>query len=120
LEYSQRLARRARNVLASGPGCSTGRSLLTAAIDGGARAAGAGKAGLTPGAWCDVVTLDPEHPALLARSGDALLDSWIFAAGRSAIDCVYCRGERVVSQGRHVRREALLAPYRAALRRLLA
>jgi formiminoglutamate deiminase len=119
LEYSQRLARRARNVLATGPGSSTGRSLFEAALAGGARAAGSGGTGLAPGGWCDVVTLDLSHPSLLARSGDALLDSWVFAAGRAAIDCVYCRGERVVTQGRHVRRDALLSGYRAALARLL-
>jgi formimidoylglutamate deiminase len=119
LEYSQRLARRARNVLAAAPGRSTGRSLYEAALAGGAQATGAGEAGLVAGAWCDVVTLSPAHPALLERAGDELLDSWVFAAGRTAIDCVFCRGVRVVSQGCHVAREALLARYRGALGRLI-
>jgi formiminoglutamate deiminase len=120
LEYSQRLARRGRNVLAAGPGRSTGRSLLEAVLDGGSLACGAGAGGLVPGAWCDLISLSSAHPALLERQGDALLDSWIFAAGRSAIDCVFCRGVRVVTGGRHLGRETLLARYRSTLRKLLA
>jgi formiminoglutamate deiminase len=38
LEYSQRLTHRARNVLAGGPGVSTGRSLFDAALGGGTQA----------------------------------------------------------------------------------
>lgn len=120
LEYSQRLARRARNVLAHGAGYSTGRSLYEAALTGGAQAAGVPAAGLSPGAWCDVVTLKTDHPALIERSGDELIDSWVFAADRGAIDCVFCRGVRWVSGGRHAQRDALLSRYREALRRLLS
>ncbi|RVC59151.1 formimidoylglutamate deiminase, partial [Mesorhizobium sp. M00.F.Ca.ET.038.03.1.1] len=43
LEYSQRLAHRARNVLAR-PGGSNGRALFDAALDGGSQALGAGPA----------------------------------------------------------------------------
>ena len=119
LEYSQRLAHRSRNVLASGPGCSTARTLYDAALAGGAQALGDEQAGLAVGAWLDVVSLSPEHPALAERHGDAILDSWVFVAGRSAIDCVWCRGEKVVSGGRHRLRDALVARYRRALRKLL-
>jgi formiminoglutamate deiminase len=120
LEYSQRLAARARNVLAAASGHSTGRSLFDAALAGGAQACGAGPAGLAPGAWCDLVSLSPAHPSLMERAGDELLDSWVFAAGRSAVDCVWSRGTKVVAQGRHVRREPLLARYRDSLRGLLS
>ena len=120
LEYSQRLAERGRNVLADGAGASTGRSLFDAALAGGAqvlqRAAAA--TGLAPGASLDLVTLAPGHAALLERRDDEILDSWIFAAGREAVDCVWRAGERVVSGGRHRDRERLLARYVRALRRL--
>ena len=122
LEYSQRLAARARNVLADGAGASTGRSLFTAALAGGAQALqlSAAAPGLAPGASLDLVTLAPNHPALLERQGDEILDSWIFAAGREAIDCVWRAGERLVSGGRHRDRESLIERYAWALRRLRA
>jgi formiminoglutamate deiminase len=120
LEYSQRLAERGRNMLADGAGASTGRSLFDAALDGGAQVVqrAAGATGLAAGASLDLVTLAPGHPALLERRDDEILDSWIFAAGREAVDCVWRAGERVVSGGRHRDRERLLARYVRALRRL--
>jgi len=122
LEYSQRLAERARNVLAEGTSASTGRSLFDAALAGGTQALQrTGRAvGLAPGASLDLVTLAPEHPALLERQGDEILDSWVFAAGREAIDCVWRAGERLVSGSRHRDRERLLARYARALQRLRA
>src|SRR5215831_3720157 len=74
LEYSQRLAQRARNVLAAGADVSTGRTLFAAALAGGWQALHADAAtqprGLTAGASLDLITLNSEHPALLARHDD--------------------------------------------------
>ncbi len=123
LEYSQRLALRARNVLARGSGASTGRSLFDAALAGGAQALhpGVPKAtGLAAGAPFNVVSLAATHPALLVRREDEILDSWIFAGGRALIDCVWRAGVKLVSGGRHRDRERLVARYEQALRRLLA
>ncbi|HEY0768486.1 MAG TPA: formimidoylglutamate deiminase [Steroidobacteraceae bacterium] len=126
LEYSQRLEQRARNVLASGAGASTGRCLFEAALEGGRQVlqtgtlGQGGPAGLEPGAPLDVVSLRRGHPALLERRDDEILDSWIFAAGRSVIDCVWRAGVKVVSNGRHHDRDAILARYARALQRLRA
>lgn len=124
LEYSQRLTRRARNVLAGEEGHSTGRSLFDAALAGGRQALLARPAkegsGLMPEAPLDVVSLDAGHPALIERREDEILDSWIFAAGRDAIDCVWRAGEKLVSGGRHRLREAILARYQRAMKTLLA
>jgi formimidoylglutamate deiminase len=129
LEYSQRLSRRARNVLACAEGRSTGRSLFDAALSGGARAlhatTGSGAKGpktgaLSVGASADIVSLDAGHAALVERREDEILDSWIFVSGRAVIDCVWRAGVRVVSQGRHHRRDTLLARYRRVLQELLA
>jgi len=120
LEYSQRLAHRARNMLAGAGGSSTGRSLFEAALAGGAQALGGTAAGLRVGAWLDLVTLKPHDAALLGRRGDELLDSWIFCAGRGAIDGVWRAGVQVVSGGRHRARDAILARYAKALQRLRA
>src|SRR6185312_9189200 len=73
LEYGQRLAHRARNVMAPGEGISTGGTLYRAALAGGTQALGIGEA-------ADFVSLDTGHPALIGRDGDALLDGWVFAA----------------------------------------
>lgn len=128
LEYSQRLAHRARNVLACAEGRSTGRSLFDAVLSGGARAlhaaggaAGGPKTGsLKVGASADIVSLAADHAALAERREDEILDSWIFAAGRAAVDCVWRAGVKVVINGRHHRRDALLARYRQTLQGLLA
>ncbi len=124
LEYSQRLTQRARNVLAGAGGVSTGRHLFDAALAGGRQAlhclGGAAAAGLQTGASLDLVTLRADDPALIARREDQLLDGWIFSGGRAAIDCVWRAGVRVVSNGRHRERDAILTRYAKALRRLLA
>jgi formimidoylglutamate deiminase len=124
LEYSQRLAQRARNVLAAGTDASTGRTLFEDALAGGWQAlhadAAASPRGLARGASLDVVTLAGGHPALIERRDDELLDSWIFSGGRELIDCVWRAGERVVSGGRHRDRDALIARYARALRKLRA
>ncbi|WBO23101.1 formimidoylglutamate deiminase [Sphingomonas abietis] len=119
LEYGQRLARRGRNLLAEGPGGSTGGALYRAALAGGGQALGA-TAALRVGAPADIVGLDAGHPSLLARRGDALLDGLVFAAGRGAIDRVWRRGRSVVVGGRHVARDAVAGRYRAVLRDILA
>lgn len=119
LEYGQRLSGRARNVLARGDRASVGASLFTGAMAGGARALGV-TGGIVAHGPADLVALDGAHPALVARRGDALLDSWIFAARRGAVDTVWQRGLPVVRGGRHVAREAIAARYRATLARLLA
>jgi len=116
----------ARNVLAAGAGASTGRCLFEGALAGGRQVLQAGTpaagraAGLAPGAPLDVVSLAAAHPALLERRGDEILDSWIFAGGRGVIDCVWRAGVKVVSNGRHHHRDAILARYARALQRLRA
>jgi formiminoglutamate deiminase len=118
LEYGQRLAYRARNLLVE-EGGSSGESLFRRALEGGAQALGAA-AGLAAGAPADFITLDPDHPSLHARDGAGLTDALIFAAGRGAIDGVWRRGEQLVSGGRHRDREAIRRRYRTLLEPLLS
>jgi formimidoylglutamate deiminase len=121
LEYSQRLAQRARNVMAGHAAeASTGRALFEAALKGGSQALGVANAGLTAGGFANIVSLDAEQVALAGRSGDALLDSWIFAAGRSLVDCVWAQGRKVVKDGRHHARETIEQRFRRMLQGLLA
>ena len=117
LEYGQRLQLRGRNVLSPGD-LSSGRWLYQQAGEGGAQALGV-QAGLSVGAAADLLELDARHPALLNRSGDALLDSWLFAARNGALRSVWRNGRALVRDGRHVNRDAISARYRAALARIL-
>ncbi|RUW22286.1 formimidoylglutamate deiminase [Mesorhizobium sp. M4B.F.Ca.ET.215.01.1.1] len=118
LEYSQRLAHRARNVLAVAGG-STGRALFDATLDGGSTALGTGPARIAVGASADFVSLDQNHPSLAGKTGDAILDAWIFANGTS-VDCVWVHGKKQVSGGRHIGREAIAERFRAVMTALSA
>jgi formimidoylglutamate deiminase len=119
LEYSQRLAHRARNIVAS-TDASTGRTLFEGALKGGSQALGVATTGLAEGGFADIVSLDADNVALAGRSGDAILDSWIFGAGRSLVDCVWARGHKVVRAGRHHARETIALRFRQTLQGLLA
>lgn len=119
LEYSQRLATRTRNVACAG-GRSTGRTLYAAAVAGGAQALGRDGRGLAAGAPADIVSLAAGHPFLAGKSGDALLDGWIFSAGNAGVDCVWTAGVKRVAGGRHQRREETAARFRALIAELVA
>jgi len=116
LEYGQRLSRHERCVLA-GQRASVGATLCNGALAGGSRALGA-KGGIAVGHPADLVSLDGNDPALIARTGDRLLDSWIFAS-RAGIDCVWRRGIRLVEGGRHVRGEEIRRRFSTVLARLI-
>ena len=115
LEYSQRMALRARNVVAA-PGGSTALRLFTEALAGGGAALQA-PAGLAEGHHADLVSLDISAVPYL--SGDQILDHWLFAGGVS-VDCVWARGRKQVEGGRHLGREAIDRRFLAAMGELLA
>jgi formiminoglutamate deiminase len=116
LEYSQRLFHRARNVLAA-PGQSNGRALFDAALHGGAAALGAGSAQLIVGVPADFISLDADSVSLAGKAGDSVLDAWIFA-NATKVDCVWVHGKKLVSNGRHVRRDAIAARFRDVMAKL--
>jgi formiminoglutamate deiminase len=105
LEYSQRLARQERNILAS----ST--DLYQQAANGAAAFGEA--AGLQPGAAANIVTLNTD-----AR-GEAALAQSIFASRENAVDTVWVLGRKCVVNGRHPLAEASQSRFRAAVAKLL-
>ncbi|MBX4906668.1 MULTISPECIES: formimidoylglutamate deiminase [Rhizobium] len=115
LEYSQRLALRARNVVAA-PGGSTALCLFNQALCGGGAALKA-PAGIAEGRHADFVSLDTSAVSYL--SGDQILDHWLFAGGIS-VDCVWARGRKQVEGGRHLKRDAIDRRFLAAMGELLA
>ena len=118
LEYSQRLRDRTRNALAAGAGRSTGRSLFDAALKGGAVSMAQPVGAIAPGRRCDITVLDGEHPALIGRSGDDALDSWIFSAGNAVVKDVIVGGRVVVKDRHHFDEDRIARRFGAAIRRL--
>ncbi|MGL5734826.1 MAG: formimidoylglutamate deiminase [Beijerinckiaceae bacterium] len=118
LEYGQRLALRARNVMAQQAGQSTGRALFDAALQGGAQACDMADAGLRAGACANFITLKADHPALSAARDDAIIDALIFAR-HDLIDTVWRNGKKIVADGQHRDRDRIARNYRAAMRRMM-
>ena len=118
LEYGQRLMHRARNVLAGGSGRSTGRTLFDKAVTGGAQACGHNSGVIVVGKRADFVVLDTDHPLLFERSGDEILDSWIFSGNSNAVRDVYVGGKQVIKGGRHVQETVIAERFKATLKNL--
>lgn len=94
-----------------------GHALFAAALEGGAAALGAGPSQLAAGAAADFVSLDATHPSLAGKSGDAILDAWIFANG-TTVDCVWVHGKKLVEGGHHSRRDAIARRFRDVMQAL--
>ena len=135
LDYGQRLvsgtrsvpglARDRRSVAAMGTSTAdaealsgAGGALLMHAWGGGCRALAweGGRVGV--GARADLVVLDAEHPALVGRSGRAVLDSWVFSGTDNPIRDVMVGGEWVVTGGRHGREEEVGRAFAVAVKGL--
>lgn len=120
LEYAQRLSHRARNLLGSNQGESTGGSLFRQAVAGGDQSVGVKGSGIAEGAVADLVALDADHPSLIGRRADQLIDSWVFASRAGAVDKVWRRGELLVDRGQHRDKARIVERYRRTLGKLLA
>jgi formiminoglutamate deiminase len=118
-EYSQRLLRRQRALLAGEDMPSVGLTLFTRSLAGGAQALGQ-DTGFVPGTPADILTFDMTHPALAAADDVTLLDRWIFAGRAGLIDTVWRGGAKCVTGGMHVAREAVARRYRTTLEKLLS
>ena len=119
LEYSQRLAHRGRAMLAE-PSRSTGRVLYQGACEGGAIAAGRASGAIAVGMWADLLALDCTSPDMAASAGDTLLDTYIFAGDDRMVADVWSAGRHIVTAGRHVARDGVVAGYQRVITRLRA
>ena len=102
LEYSQRLAQRARNVLAPAGG-STGQALLDDASAGAGQALGVAT-GIAEGMPADLVALNRTGAEYLPH--ESLLDAFVFGSGVEIAE-VWVAGRKRVSGGRHVNRDII-------------
>ncbi len=119
LEYSQRLAHAARNVLTDGAH-AVGHGLYRHATVGGARALAQPVGAIAAGRRADLVALDLDEPALAGQHIDDVLDAAIFGPCRRPVRDVMVAGRWVVRDGRHPAQDAVLAQYRATMARLAA
>ncbi len=117
LDYSQRLRDHSRAALATAEH-STGRRLFEAVCAGGAVAAGRHCGSIAVGRLADLVALDADAIDLEGRSGDAVLDSYLFAGDDGLVTDVWSAGRHLVTDGRHGEREAITAAYRRTIRDL--
>lgn len=117
LDYSQRLRDRSRAALARDD-ASTGRVLLEGAARGGAQAAGRDSGTIAQGHWADLLALGDLGPDGIGRTGDTVLDSWIFARDDRDVRHVWSAGRHLVRDGRHVARDAITVGYAAVMSRL--
>ncbi|WP_137896276.1 formimidoylglutamate deiminase [Ramlibacter sp. 2FC] len=121
LEYSQRLALRQRNVLASAAQPQVATAMTLAAVAGGARAAGRELAGLAPGQQADFVVLAAGHLALAGLPAPEMLSAHVFASSRgSALDGVWVGGRERARAGRHALHDDAARAFVAARARLLS
>ena len=119
LEWSQRLARSERNVLAFDD-APVGQAIYARAAAGGAQALARRTGTIAPGSCADLLVLNRDDPALAGQPPDALLDAAIFGPCRQPVRDVMVGGQWVVRDGRHPREEAIFAHYAAALAQLTA
>ena len=120
LEYSQRLRDLTRNALAGGPNTSTGRTIFDAALKGGATSICQPVGAIAVGKRCDITVLDGEHPLLMGREADAVLDTWIFSGGNMLVKDVFVAGRHLVKDRAHIAEVSIARGFRAALTRLSA
>jgi formimidoylglutamate deiminase len=111
LEYSQRLAARQRNVMASDKQRSTATALYLSAEAGGAQALGV-SGGLAVGSPANIVVLDGDNP-------DIALASLVFTKAMPRVRDVWIQGERRVADGRHPMAAKVKQRFDAVLKRLL-
>ena len=117
LEWSQRLARQARNVLAHSK-TPVGQATYVMAARGGARAQGRRAGAIAPGCRADFVVLDVRDPALASQPVEALLDAAVFGPCRSPVLDVMAGGRWVVRGGHHPAEASIFTRYQACLARL--
>ena len=121
LEYSQRLATRQRNVLATAEQPSVATAMTLAAVAGGAQASARPVAGLAAGQQADLLVLDAQH--LLLRdlpSPETMLSAHVFASHRqSALLQVWVGGRLRVQSGRHALHDSALSDGVTARQQLL-
>ena len=116
-EYSQRLRDLGRTRLANN-GQANGRALFDAAAYGGAQALGQSMGTIAVGNYCDVVSLNTNHPVLIGKRYDDWLNSWIFGGDKTCVRDVWVSGKLTVKNGKHLDHENIATQFTKAMKHL--
>ncbi|MEE5117151.1 formimidoylglutamate deiminase [Pseudomonas alliivorans] len=119
LEYGQRLRDQRRNRLYRSDQPMVGRTLMDAALAGGAQALGQEIGALEIGKRADWLVLDGKAPYIATATGDAILNRWLFAGGDRQIRDVAVAGRWVIREGRHADEEQSAQAFAQVLSALL-
>ncbi|MDP2699429.1 formimidoylglutamate deiminase [Thalassospira sp.] len=117
LEYSQRLRDRSRAALATAQK-STARRLYDDVALGGAQAAGRNAGRIEVGALADLMALDATSVDLIGRTGDTILDAFVFAGDDRMVRDVWSAGRHMVREGRHIAHDSITNRYRQVMAQL--
>ena len=121
LEYSQRLALRQRNVMASSSNkSSTAAALFNAALAGGAAACGLPTGGLAAGNRADFVVVDTASPAMLGVPDGHVLDAMVFSSPDARLSDVFVAGKPALQAARLENWQGLADDFSNAMRALWA
>ncbi len=118
LEYSQRLRDKGRAMFATADK-STGRALYDQITAAGATAANRNAGSIAAGKQADLLALDLNATDLIGKSGDMLLDSYIFAGSDALISDVWSAGRHLVKKGAHIRQDTITIQYRNTMKSLM-
>jgi formimidoylglutamate deiminase len=121
LEYHLRLQKMQRAIL-SRPN-ENSRSALAAdlfdsATSNGARSLGINSGRLSVGRGCDFFTVALDDPSIAGTQTADLLPVMIFSMGRSAIRDVVVNGKQIVTEGRHLDQDEIVARFESLQRKL--
>ena len=101
LEFGQRLRDQQRNLMAD-PGSIVGADLYKNALRGGLQALAKPPAkGFAVGQRADFLVFDQQHPMLLGKQGDHLLDAWVFGGCSEMLSQVWVAGQCQIENGQH-------------------
>jgi formimidoylglutamate deiminase len=101
LEYTQRLSKQKRAILATTKQTSVGANLWQQAALGGAQSTDSNTGELAIGKQADLLVLDLKYTRLFANSEQHILDSLIFASQQNPVRDVMVDGRWVVLAGQH-------------------
>jgi formimidoylglutamate deiminase len=119
LEYGQRLFRKKRNILANGSYKSTGETIFTRALCGGAQALRMGAGAIQKGYRADFVVLDEQSPNFIGKKMQDVFDSWIFTGNYNPVKDVYVNGKLVIKNNRHKDEEKIYSNFKNVMESIL-
>ena len=120
LEYSQRLSKRRRNILADNDNPNVGNNLYLQACRGGAKALAQPVGAIEVGSRADFIVLDAHMDGVPRPANPRFTDYWLFGAVDRTPKDVYVAGQQVIANGCHEYEEAIDRDYRRVMQNLLA